>query len=220
MSDLQTQIKSLFQRLSWQRESRARIERENTNLRGTITLLKQDLKQEQESRIEGMNQAGQKIGDLKSQLIDVELVAMERGLEIYNLKGKLVKAREGFKEIINHKYYEHHPSWPAVSRVVKIAKQTLAALDSEQESNTEPVKGEKCKLCGKRYSTVWRASYDAWYKITGSDSEYGFYCCKCFEELGRKKDIHLYWECDIGEWPRVKAFEDIKALASLQKEKD
>lgn len=63
--------------------------------------------------------------------------------------------------------------------------------------------GTRCKLCGQKYLTVWRAIDKLWTKITGITDESGLWCPHCFSEEARAKDIVLRWTCGDEVWPDV-----------------
>ncbi len=63
---------------------------------------------------------------------------------------------------------------------------------------------ETCQNCKKQYGYIWRAPDILWEEISGRDDGSGLLCIECFDELSRKKELYLYWECDIKVFPTDK----------------
>ena len=70
----------------------------------------------------------------------------------------------------------------------------------------------RCESCGHLYSPSWRAPDEIWNKVVGVTDGGELYCVDCFSEIAEQKNINLYWECEVGEFPTIK---DLKQKSDI-----
>lgn len=67
------------------------------------------------------------------------------------------------------------------------------------ETEKRPAVGELCQACGDLYQTVYMVPDEVWDQIAGGAN---LLCLMCADRRARKLGIELYWEAEVGEYPR------------------
>jgi hypothetical protein len=74
-----------------------------------------------------------------------------------------------------------------------------AVHDQSEGATAGGAEGESCAACHDPYQTVYHVPDGVWDQISGGVN---LLCLPCADGRARKLGIELYWEAEVGEFPR------------------